>query len=104
LLRHRRGRLLDLDTAASDGEIDVANFCAHLVLRALQSPSSAWDPILLGEAFVEAYRTRRAIARPLLDWYRGSALLRLACLYALRPRWRALAPQLAAASRRALGG
>jgi len=97
--------LLDLDTLChGDAEIDVGNFCAHLVLRGLQwhdGPEALADH---EAAFVDAYRKRRPdLDRVRLDWYRASALLRLACLYALRPRWVALAPRLIQESGRALG-
>lgn len=84
---------LDLDTACrGDAEIDLGNFCAHLVLRGLQwSRGDAHGA--LEAAFVDAYPG--AIDRLRFDWYRRAALLRLACGYALRPHWRHLAPPLA---------
>jgi aminoglycoside phosphotransferase (APT) family kinase protein len=96
--------LLDLDTTClGDGEIDVANFCAHLRLRSLQwhDSAEAWAPF--AARFVAVYRA----CRPRTDmrrvrWYLASALLRLACLYALRPSWHALAPRLVEESRQAL--
>ena len=95
---------LDLDTVCQgDGEIDVGNFCAHLVLRALQAGSSTEAAERLGEMLVASYRTARPAADPRrVAWYRASALLRLACVYALRPWWHGLAPALIDESRRAL--
>ena len=96
--------LLDLDTAClGDGEIDVANFSAHLALRALQSQAAVEAFRPLREQFVEAYAAHRpATNMRLVTWYRASALLRLACIYALRPWWHTLAPRLIDESSRVL--
>lgn len=96
--------ILDFDTMClGDGEIDAGNFCAHLTLRALQEPSQDWDPEAAAQGFLDAYRTARPRTDPTrVAWYRASALLRLACVYALRPWWRSLAPLLVDASRRAV--
>src|SRR5262249_20962035 len=95
---------LDLDTACQgDGEIDVGNFCAHLVLRALQAGTSTESAERLGEILAASYRAARPAADPRrIAWYRASALLRLACVYALRPWWHGLAPTLIDESRKAL--
>jgi hypothetical protein len=91
----RSGRppaLIDLDTAAwGDHELDVANFSAHLALRAIQHGRRE-DYRALDAAFLGAYPMRLEVAR--LDWYRRAALTRLACNYALRPRWRKIVPRL----------
>lgn len=94
---------LDLDTACQgDGEIDVGNFCAHLVLRALQAGTSIESAERLGEILVTSYRVARPAADPRrIAWYRASALLRLACVYALRPWWHELVPTLIDESRKA---
>ena len=96
--------LLDLDTVCQgDGEVDVGNFSAHLVLRALQEGAGAETAGPLAEALVAAYRAARPGADPRrIAWYRSAALLRLACVYALRPWWHALAPVLLDESRRTL--
>jgi Ser/Thr protein kinase RdoA (MazF antagonist) len=96
--------LLDLDTAClGDGEIDVANFCAHLALRALQSHTAIDAFLPLQQQFVQAYRGLRPTTNMrLVSWYLASALLRLACIYALRPRWHTLAPRLIEESSRVL--
>ncbi|TMB13003.1 MAG: hypothetical protein E6J71_23405 [Deltaproteobacteria bacterium] len=96
--------LLDLDTVCQgDGEIDVGNFSAHLVLRAVQGGAGAETAEPLAEALVAAYRAERPTADPhRIGWYRGAALLRLACVYALRPWWHALAPVLLDGSRQSL--
>jgi hypothetical protein len=86
--------LLDLDTACrGDPEIDLANFGAHLRLRGLQwgqRETCEW----IEECFLRAYPGRVATDR--VVWYRRAALLRLACVYAFRPHWHHLAPQLIA--------
>jgi len=84
--------LLDMDTiCAGDAELDVGNFRAHLYLRGLQ-----WDRpdrfIGLEHAFVRHYPGLLSEQR--MQWYRSVALLRLACGYALRPRWRHLVPTM----------
>jgi len=96
--------LLDLDTVClGDPEIDVANFCAHLRLRSLQKYSSCASAVPLAAVFLAAYtacQPRTDVSR--VRWYLASTLLRLACLYALRPAWRTLAPRLLDESREAL--
>lgn len=84
--------LLDVDTACTgDRELDLGNFLAHLFLRGLQ-----WDR-------VEAHRELEATAehaygdgahRHATRWYRRASLLRLACVYQLRPRWSHVVPAL----------
>src|SRR4029077_18992672 len=93
---------LDLDTVCrGDAEIDVANFCAHFVLRGLQWHSRADAFTSLEDEFVTHYRgLRPGTDVNLLSWYRASALLRLACVYSLRPWWHSLTLQLVEASRR----
>jgi aminoglycoside phosphotransferase (APT) family kinase protein len=104
LVAPERIGFLDLDTAClGDAEIDVANFCAHLRLRALQKNRSTAAAIGLAREFIAVY----SAARPATDadrirWYQASTLLRLACLYALRPAWHALAPRMADDSRKVL--
>lgn len=87
--------ILDLDTVCrGDAELDLGNCAAHLLLRALQEGR----PYDAGEAaeFLAAYP---APADPgLVAWYRRATLARLAAIYALRPRWRALVPALCAAA------
>jgi hypothetical protein len=96
--------LLDLDTLChGDPEIDVANFGAHLTLRGLQWHASPDALAPLAAAFADAYRRQRPdLDRRRVDWYRASTLLRLACLYALRPWWEEITPRLVEESHRAL--
>ncbi|RMD84276.1 MAG: hypothetical protein D6815_04565 [Candidatus Dadabacteria bacterium] len=86
--------LLDLDTiCAGDAELDVGNFRAHYYLRGLQwERSDRFAP--LEAEFVRAYPGLLSEQRML--WYRSVALLRLACGYLLRPRWRHLVPTMIA--------
>lgn len=88
--------LLDLDTACSaPPELDAANFLAHIVLRRLERSASGWERMaaafLAGHA-AEAGKT--ALDPERLHWYEASALLRLACVYAFRPRWGELSTAL----------
>lgn len=86
--------VLDLDTlACGDAEIDVANFTAHLFLRGVQAgdptPTRAQE-----ETFVTSYAA--PIDTDRWRWYRRAALLRLSCVYALRPNGLAAVPALLA--------
>lgn len=86
--------LLDVDTACTgDPELDLGNFLAHLALRGLQWERTAAHRDLEAVA-AQAYgpAARPAVTR----WYRRSTLLRLACAYRFRPRWRHLTPELLA--------
>jgi hypothetical protein len=90
--------LLDMDTAASgDPELDIGNFCAHLRLRAIQHDRRELCE-RLEEAFLGAYPHRFDLHR--MEWYRRAALLRLACNYGLRPRWRHIAERVIEAASR----
>jgi hypothetical protein len=83
----------------------VANFCAHLVLRAVKEETPFEVSASLRDTFVDAYRARWPGAdMRRLSWYFASALLRLACVYAIRPWGHGIAPRLLDASRRALEG
>lgn len=97
-----RVTVLDLETAAlAEPELDVANFLAHLELRRMQGRS--FDLESTAEAFLAGYSSRsRPPDRRRLGWYRCSTLTRLACVYALRPRWSGLAEPLRQAARRAV--
>jgi len=93
-----RTAILDLDDARrGDPAVDVGNFLAHLVLRPLQFPETAAGCARARGAFLEAYRARRAgsvgegFERRVL-FYEATSLLRLAGVYAGRPRWSAGLP------------
>jgi len=89
---------LDMDTTCrGDAEIDLGNFCAHFQLRGRQ-----WGRLRelapLESAFLSGYKHDFCLDRA--RWYRAATLLRLACVYALRPHWRHVAPELAEEARR----
>ncbi len=95
LVTAERAALLDLDTAAAaEPELDLGNFLAHLDL--LEARGGARRPERLGAGFLEEYR--RTAPLPVdtgrLAWYRAAALVRLACVYRLRPGGAALGPFL----------
>ncbi len=89
---------LDMDTTCrGDPELDLGNFCAELQLRGMQF-EQAERCLALGQAFLRSYPGRFDADR--VEWYRQSSLLRLACGYTLRPRWRHRALELIAAGGR----
>ena len=89
-----RVALIDLDTAGGgEPEIDLANFCVHLRLRARQATTAVDDRSLI-ETFLRAYPGRFSVEK--FDWYRRATCLRLACVYALRKPWQFLVPGLIA--------
>lgn len=96
--------LVDLDTAChAPAELDVGNFLAHLRLRALEGNDARWGRI--NSAFLSGYAESAghdAIEPGRLRWYEAGALLRLACVYAFRPRWTALSDRLLNDSRECL--
>ena len=87
---HRPG-LLDLDTAAwGEPALDVANLLAHLDLRVRQDLLTPWRAGAAREAFVGALAHDRQ-TRDRVEAYLVAARLRLSAVYALRPRWQAMA-------------
>lgn len=95
LIGKERTTLIDADTLAlSDPALDVGNFLAHLFLRASQHPPLS-EQIKQGrQAFTEEYRAKALRAQNFwrrASWWEAASLLRLGCLYALRPRWKHLA-------------
>lgn len=88
--------VLDLDTACrGEPELDLGNCAAHFWLRGAQR-RQAERYAGFEERFLRAYPRRIAADR--VRWYRRSSALRLACVYALRPRWHYLSPALIAES------
>jgi len=86
---------LDVDgVAVGDPAIDVGNLLAHLRLRRLQERARApYD--VLRETLVDAYPgMAQAVFRRAAMFYEAASLARLAAVYALRPRWRHLSPEL----------
>lgn len=98
--------LLDFDLlCAADAALDPANLLAHLQLRALQGERGADenDAHACGEALLEGFdRSEEDDFSTRLRFHQATALLRLALVYGLRPRWRYLSPTLARLGRRAL--
>lgn len=88
LIDGRQGSLLDLETSSrAEPELDIANFLAHLKLRALQG--RRLDTEGLERGFLDGYLGRQnRPSRARLDWYLASSLLRLACVYFFR--WHSL--------------
>ena len=85
--------LIDLDTLApGDPWIDVANLAAHFELRELQGLVAAGGAARLTRAFLAGYGRDAGAER--LDVLRRAAWLRLACVYAFRPRWAGLPERL----------
>ena len=89
LIAEERMSLLDLDTACNaPPELDAANFLAHVALRQHEGSACGWGRI--GTAFLAGHAAEAGCAAldpRRLHWYEASALLRLACVYAFRPRW-----------------
>ena len=86
--------ILDFDTAAvGEPALDVANIFAHLELRVLQGRCSLRSASHATDALLEGYDSRsKVLAR--LPAYRDASRLRLACVYAFRPRCRHLVTEL----------
>ncbi len=86
--------LLDLDTLAiGDPALDVANLLAHLELRVLQGQGSLDGARVAADAFLEGYRPAPELMERVVT-YVATSRLRLACVYAFRPRWADLAGRL----------
>jgi aminoglycoside phosphotransferase (APT) family kinase protein len=78
--------LIDFDTlAAGDPALDVGNLLAHLDLRALQGSCAPARAGELASALLDGYGDGGVAARAAA--YARAARVRLACVYALRPRW-----------------
>jgi Ser/Thr protein kinase RdoA (MazF antagonist) len=78
--------MLDFDMlAAGEPELDIANFLAHLELRAAQNVLTAGASAEAAESFLAGYDSRVNSDR--LRAYTDSARVRLACVYSFRPRW-----------------
>ncbi len=90
--------LLDFDSLClSDCAVDPANLLAHLALRRLQglSDADAAGVRACSEALIEGLG--RQNDRPFfqrLRFYEATTLLRLASVYAMRPRWKSVCPDL----------
>src|SRR5699024_7011671 len=86
--------LLDFDLAAAgDPALDLANLLVHLDLRVLQGRSSRAQAQACAHAIRQAYDVRpEAGAR--IAAYQLTTRIRLACVYAFRPRHAAAAERL----------
>ncbi|MGE3844050.1 MAG: phosphotransferase family protein, partial [Vicinamibacterales bacterium] len=84
-----RAILIDFDTASlAPVEIDLANYVAHLRLRALQGYCNAREASQHAEAFLGAYRAAGgAWDDGSFDWVLATTWLRLSCVYRSRPAW-----------------
>lgn len=88
--------LLDVDTlAVGERALDIANLLVHIELRTRQQRLGAADARRAREVLLDAYRPDERTRRR-LDAYAAASRLRLAAVYAFRPRWRALARDLLA--------
>ncbi len=82
--------LLDFDTlGVGEAALDVANMLVHLELRGLQGLLGKDAAGGAARAFAHGYRPAPGV-RDRLPAYVNATRLRLACLYALRPRWAGL--------------
>ena len=82
-----RTGMLDFDTlSVGEPAVDLANLLVHLELRALQGDCSRESSAAAARALLEGYGAGdREYAR--VCPYADATRLRLACLYAFRPRW-----------------
>ncbi|MFT0848555.1 phosphotransferase [Actinomycetaceae bacterium L2_0104] len=86
--------MIDLDTVCrGDPAIDLGNLGAHVRLRHAQG---IWDARQSDtvSALIEGEGRARGIPRAHIVAYERATLVRLACIYAFRPRWRHLTPIL----------
>jgi Phosphotransferase enzyme family len=79
--------LLDFDTlAAAEPALDLANLLVHLELRALQGDCDVGWARRMAEDLLEGYGTTWP-EEDRLSAYADATRVRLACVYAFRPRW-----------------
>jgi hypothetical protein len=79
--------LLDFDTlAAAEPALDLANLLVHLELRALQGDCDPGWARRMAEGLLEGYGTKWP-GEDRLSAYADATRVRLACVYAFRPRW-----------------
>lgn len=78
--------VLDLDTlACGDAAVDLGNFVAHLLLRALASGRPHQEHRAQAERFLCGYEQRRGKTDPFqLSYYTASSLFRLGAVHSLR--------------------
>ena len=98
-----RTTLLDFDNISpGDPAQDVGNFLSHLDLRRMQHPGTGPEIASAGEAFCESYGGQDRSFDRRVTWWQAATSLRLAGLYALRPRWHDLTLELVEQCRRHL--
>jgi len=86
--------MLDVDTlAVGERALDLGNLLAHLRLRTLQGALSGGGARTARTALLAAVGPAPATVRRLAV-YEMTALLRLAAVYAFRPRWQAMSREL----------
>lgn len=87
--------LIDFDTlACGPAVLDLANLLAHLEFRVLQGKATPHQALSLGQGLVEGYGSD--VVQHDLGAFLDATRLRLACVYAFRPRWRTASHQIAA--------
>ena len=94
---HLPGRttLLDFDNLVlSDPAVDYGNFMAHLTLRRAQRPERGAVILRGAKSFASGYGIFDTDFEKRAAWWKKTALLRLAFLYYLRPRWKTIALSL----------
>jgi hypothetical protein len=110
LVGANRITLLDTDTLSlGDPALDIGNFLAHLILRGKQHLLPEETLAQTKKDFLETYNSKKSSVmekdfEKRVKWWKAAALLRLACLYSLRPRWKKLAWPLLEQSEKALQG
>jgi len=96
LLLDAAGRvgMLDFDNLArGDPALDLANLLVHLELREEQGLCSRGWTAEAASGLLEGYGPVEAL-RPSIEAYGDATRLRLACLYAFRPRWTGISTAL----------
>jgi aminoglycoside phosphotransferase (APT) family kinase protein len=87
---------IDFDTLQrGDAAVDLANLAVHLELRAMQAGEGVAAAAPLRAALLEGYGAGPALTERLAP-YEAAVRLRLACVYAFRPRWAGLPLELLA--------
>ena len=88
--------LLDFDTlAAAEPALDLANLLVHLELRAMQGDCDAGWARRMAEGVLDGYG-RDSYREDRLSAYADATRVRLACVYAFRPRWSGVSEALLA--------
>ncbi len=110
LVGPNRITLLDTDMLSfGDPALDVGNFLAHLILRGKQHSLPEKTVGQAKKSFLEAYNSNKDSVlgkdfEKRIIWWEAATLLRLACLYSLRPRWKKLSLPLLEQSEKTLRG